>query len=311
MTSSVGSGPKGEHRYDEASVRCQGSLGGTTVESSVDVGWRPVLLERSRWAPGEREQESHPTTDTRVVVALRGHQQVEAMTDGKWRGAEIEPGAIGMTAGGQTDRLRWRADASFDMAALYLPHEIVAEAAEHLRRAGRRASETTLAHLRFADAAVVGVVESLLVGMRSGAPDLYADQAAHWLATHLLVTHGQAGQSPFSPQAGRLTDRRLERVTEFMRLHHADALSLEALASEACLSKFHFSRLFRARTGMSPHEFLVAERMHAARRLLVDTDLPICDVAGRVGYRTTVQFGVAFRRSHGTTATDFRKRRRG
>jgi AraC family transcriptional regulator len=253
--------------------------------------------------------DTRPTPDTRVAVALHGRHNVEVLKNGRWRGAEVRPGDIGMTAGNEVDSLRCWAQAPFESAHLYLPAQVVEAAAEHLRRAGQRAKPTALSRLTFADPAVTTVVDSLLVGMRTGAPDLYADQAAHWLATHLLVAHALADSHANLHRGERLTDQRLARVLELMRARYADPLSLEMLASEAYVSKFHFSRLFRAQTGLSPHAFLVAERMKAARRLLATTDLPVFEIATRAGYRSA-HFGVAFKNAHGVTASDFRRQRR-
>lgn len=296
--------------FHEASLISHRALGGISLDSSIDAGWRAVMLHRIRWTPEPSGWEGQPTPDLRLMVALRGTQRVEVFRDRRWHAADLRPGALGLTPGGHADRLRTYGELPFEAASLCLPATILEEAADRLRRAGHRSGKGVLSKLSFADPAIAASVGALLEGLRSGAPDLYADQAAHWLATHLLVVHGQAHPDRTVPGSERLTDRSLGRVIELMRSHYADALSLEALASEACISKFHFSRLFKARTGMSPHEFLVAERMKAARRLLVDTDLPIGDIAGRVGYRTVVQFGVAFKRSHGTTATAYRERKR-
>lgn len=297
--------------FHKASLISHRALGGISLDSSIDAGWRSVMLHRIRWSPEPAYWEGQPTPDVRLMVALRGSQHVEVFKDGHWHVADLRPGALGLTPSGHADRLRTHGELPFEAASLCLPATLMEEAADRLLQGGQRSGKRVLSQLSFVDPAIAASVGALLAGMRSGAPDLYAEQAAHWLATHLLVVHGHADPDRAAPPSERLTARSLERVIELMRSHYADALSLEALASEACISKFHFSRLFRARTGMPPHEFLVAERMKAARRLLMDTDLPIGDIAARVGYRTIVQFGVAFKRAHGTTATAYRARERG
>lgn len=294
--------------YDDASLSSHRSIGSQVIESSVDARWRSVLLERSRSAPERRWMETRPTPDTRVVVALHGRHSVEVLKNGRWRGAEVRPGDIGMTAGNEVDSLRYWAQAPFELAYLYLPVQMVAEGAEHLRRAGQHAKPTALSRLAFADPAVTTVVSSLLIGMRTGAPDLYAEQTAHWVAIHLLVAHARADPYANVHRGERLTDERLTRVIELIRARFGDPMSLEMLASEAYVSKFHFSRLFRARTGLSPHAFLVAERMKSARRLLATTDLAVSEIARRTGYRPA-QFGVAFKKAHGVTASAFRRQR--
>ena len=161
------------------------------------------------------------------------------------------------------------------------------------------------------DPVIAMTARALLAGVRAGAPDIYAEQAARWLAMHLLVVHGAADDHFAEPRGYQLTDARLSRVVELMRARYAEPLSLDTLASEAGMSKFHFARRFRARTGQPPHTFLTEMRMAAARRLLGDTDLPVARVAERAGYPRAEQFCIAFKRLHGTTPTDYRRRRHG
>lgn len=294
--------------YDQASLICQRMLGGM-VESSIEVGWRSVLVERMQRGPGFADIETHPSRDTRIAIARRGSHRVEVFTAGQWTKAEVLSGALAMTAAGEVARLRWHTKTPFQTVNLYLPHDTVASAAEQLRRAGRCVSEAAPSRLAFADAAVTGVVEALLTAMREGAPDLYAEQTAHWLAIHLLVNHGRMDANGGSGRVERVIDKRLARVIDLIKARYAEPLSLEVLASEACVSKFHFARLFRQRTGVSPHAYLAAERMEAARRLLATTDLPVSEIARRTGYAQAAHLGVAFKKANGVAPSTFRRDR--
>ncbi|WP_257389543.1 helix-turn-helix domain-containing protein [Tahibacter caeni] len=71
------------------------------------------------------------------------------------------------------------------------------------------------------------------------------------------------------PSRGRgLSDRALQRVNDCIRANLAENLSLPRLAAAACISRFHFARLFRARTGMSPMQYVRNERVAMAKYLL-------------------------------------------
>lgn len=58
-----------------------------------------------------------------------------------------------------------------------------------------------------------------------------------------------------------------------MEVHYAEDLTLERLAAEASVSKFHFIRLFRRATGTTPRVRLAHVRLAAARTMLLETDL--------------------------------------
>ena len=83
---------------------------------------------------------------------------------------------------------------------------------------------------------------------------------------------------------------------------------MEALARQAGLSAFHFSRVFKEATGMSPSRYFVHLRMQKAHRLLSDTGYSIIDIALELGYRSPSHFSSVFRQVSGTTPSVYRHR---
>src|SRR5713226_10763271 len=86
----------------------------------------------------------------------------------------------------------------------------------------------------------------------------------------------------------------VERVIQVMHTHLHEVLTLEDLASVACLSPSHFHRVFGRVIGIPPGEFLAALRFQAARRLLLTTSLSVTDVCFEVGYTSTGSFTSRF-----------------
>ncbi|MCD9030203.1 AraC family transcriptional regulator [Luteimonas sp. Y-2-2-4F] len=309
MTRAVLPEPRPAPAYDEASLAGLRALPGRALATSVDAGWRSTLIERRRWPAGRTELETRASPDLRVSMVLSGAHRTEVLVDGRWRRTDAAPGAAAVTAAGEVDRLRWRSDVPIETIHLFVPADTIASAADQLRRAGTRSSPPD-PPLSFDDPAVSSVLQGLLSAAQLGAPDLYAEQATHWLAMHLVLTQRLPAGAEAGGRGMRLAERRLARVLELIRQRYAEPLSLDALAAEACVSKFHFARLFRLRTGMSPHAYLLGERLKAARHLLAATDLPVAEIARRTGFPRAAHFAVAFRKAHGTTATGFRRRHR-
>lgn len=135
----------------------------------------------------------------------------------------------------------------------------------------------------------------------SAAPRLYRDTMERALAAHLAITFG-----PPPSGAGALDDPRLARAVGFIHDNLAADVSLEALASEAAMSPYHFARAFKAATGASPLQYVIAERMAVAKQLLATSRLPVADVAHRVGYGSTSRFGAHFKRAFGVTPSAVR-----
>jgi AraC-like DNA-binding protein len=102
----------------------------------------------------------------------------------------------------------------------------------------------------------------------------------------------------------------LSKVREFIDRHYAKALTIDALASRANLSPYHFIRIFRAAFGQTPHQYLRAKRVERAKELLVTTPLPITEICDRVGFQSLGSFCTLIRKLTGETPAEFRSKRR-
>jgi transcriptional regulator GlxA family with amidase domain len=84
-----------------------------------------------------------------------------------------------------------------------------------------------------------------------------------------------------------------------MQDHVEPTLSIDALAARLGLSTRRLERLFGGAFGMPPKRYYDLIRLHRARKLLVETDLPITEVALRCGYLSPTQFSARFHKSFG------------
>jgi AraC-like DNA-binding protein len=100
------------------------------------------------------------------------------------------------------------------------------------------------------------------------------------------------------------------RVIGVMRTRLAHPQPLRVLADAAAFSPYHFHHMFRAVTAVTPARFLAALRMAEARRLLLHSDLPVRQVAGRVGYTSPSTFSAQFRQLTGAAPSRFRAQAR-
>ncbi|MCI9868108.1 helix-turn-helix transcriptional regulator [Rhizobium skierniewicense] len=105
---------------------------------------------------------------------------------------------------------------------------------------------------------------------------------------------------------GRLSDRQVSMVTDFVEGHLHGEISLADMASVAGLSRFHFSRAFKATTGESPYAFVQRRRIARASRLLKEGQLSIEAIASSVGFNGSLQFARAFREITGVSPSKYR-----
>jgi AraC-like DNA-binding protein len=89
---------------------------------------------------------------------------------------------------------------------------------------------------------------------------------------------------------------------------HSQPLSLRDVAGELGMTPGHLTTVVRRRTGRTVQEWIIERRMAEARELLAETDLPVAEVAGRVGVPDPGYFSRLFTRSHGTSPRKWRGR---
>ncbi|HEU5160200.1 MAG TPA: AraC family transcriptional regulator [Streptosporangiaceae bacterium] len=100
--------------------------------------------------------------------------------------------------------------------------------------------------------------------------------------------------------------RSIERVIEAMRANLGEPITVDDMARIAMFSKFHFSRVFRDSTGVSPGRFLSALRIQEAKHLLTTTSLSIADISNMVGYSSVGTFSSRFKAAVGASPSVFR-----
>jgi AraC-like DNA-binding protein len=102
----------------------------------------------------------------------------------------------------------------------------------------------------------------------------------------------------------------LVRSRELLQVEFRRPLRLEEAGRAACLSPFHYHRLFVRTFGETPHELLTRRRLEEAQRLLVETDLAVTEICGAVGYGSLGTFSTRFRERTGRSPTEYRGRAR-
>ncbi|MDR2794114.1 MAG: helix-turn-helix domain-containing protein [Treponema sp.] len=105
-------------------------------------------------------------------------------------------------------------------------------------------------------------------------------------------------------------NKRLEQIFIFIEDNFDDPnLSLEIAAEKTCLNKFYFSRYLKEQTGRSFFEHLSRVRLHRAEQHLMETDMPVTDIAYTCGFNSLATFNRIFKTYTGITPSDYRNGR--
>jgi len=136
---------------------------------------------------------------------------------------------------------------------------------------------------------------------------LYAESLGTALSAHLLQ-HYSAPKHTIQEYRGGLPKHKQQLVIEFIIDHLSENLLLEAMAQEIGMSQYHFARLFKQSTGLSPYQYVIHCRIERAKMLLLQSKLKISEVASQVGFADQSQLTRHFKRLLGVTPKEIRKK---
>lgn len=105
-------------------------------------------------------------------------------------------------------------------------------------------------------------------------------------------------------------EKRMLRVLQYIHDNPAGDLSLDRLAEEAAMSRFHWHRVFRGMTGETCAQAVRRVRLHKAANLLLEGEIDPAKMAAHVGYDNPRSFGRAFAAHYGLSPSEFRKQGR-
>jgi len=115
------------------------------------------------------------------------------------------------------------------------------------------------------------------------------------------------GRNEQAPLIKALGDKYIGKALQLLHQKPEHPWSLEMLAIDVGLSRAAFAKRFKTLVGESMFEYLTSIRVLQASQLLAETELPLYEVAGRVGYESDLAFTRTFKKRTGQTPTSYRK----
>jgi AraC-like DNA-binding protein len=98
---------------------------------------------------------------------------------------------------------------------------------------------------------------------------------------------------------------KLVRAKVFIDNNFDDAIDLGTIASHACLSAFHFHRLFPKVYQVTPHQYITKKRLQKAKELLKTGQFSVAGICTDIGFESHGSFSVLFKKHHGVTPKSY------
>jgi len=189
----------------------------------------------------------------------------------------------------------------------YLPRSALDGIAEEARapRIGDLACQFGSGH---EDQVMRHIGGSLLEGLRrpTEANQLFVDHMMLAFTAHVAQTYGGL-QRVVDQARGGLASWQVRRACERLDSDLGGTLSLQHIAAEFGLSVSHFSRAFRISTGLPPHQWLLRQRVKAAKQLMSVRDLPLAEIAISAGFANQSHFTKVFSAQAGVSPAAWRR----
>lgn len=267
--------------------------------------WNGVSVDVAQWRGTGMVAHRFPhETQTRLVALL---EEVGSPCEPRLR--ESEPCTVGYTprhmdfapAGmemwGYSSDVRFVKDATLTFDPAVLGEQLSAQLDDRVIATPR---------LRFSDERIWPLVKLLSEAVNDPDPSaqLYGDGLTAAIAARLFAHPPEPGAD-----GKGLAPWQLRKIIEYLDAQLPKRIELVQLAALAGLSQSHFSRAFKASTGMAPYRWQLDARIRRAQALLIGTNASLDQVAEATGFADAVHFGRTFRKLTRVTPAAWRRDR--
>jgi AraC family transcriptional regulator len=269
------------------------------IASSHAAGWDKIQLAHYLQPPHIIPE--HWSLQHIICINVGNHVVLEQIVDGRSEIVNSVNTEIGIYPANLWQTFRW--DRETEFLQLYLEPKLLKLINEEL--CGSDCVELIPQLTSFLDPLIhnIGLALKSALEIDGLGSRLYAESMANALAVHLLSRYST--RKLVVRHYRGLSQQQLKQVTDYINEYLDQDLSLAELAAVVQLSAYHFARLFKQSTGVSPHQYLIRCRVERAKQLLLKSDFTIAQIALAVGFASQPHLNYHFKRLEGMTPKTF------
>jgi AraC family transcriptional regulator len=272
--------------------------------TSRPMGWSALRAEHFRDTP-DFELDLPGGSQHLLALYVRPPEETGLRTEGvDWEGTPA-PGSILVLPAAHPRRAFWRGPT--ESVHIHLDPRLIAKVAAEAFDLDPDRVELP-AHAALTDPSIQATILAIDAELSAGATGgrLLVESLGNVLAVHLIRHATSTDPTAHRPRGG-LPRHKLDAAIDYIEAHLNSEITLDDLAAVVHFSPYHFARLFKASTGLPPHQYVLARRIELAKQLLRDDDeLSLAQVAARVGFWDQGHFTRHFKRLVGVTPRRFR-----
>lgn len=269
--------------------------------SSRQAGWNGIYLEYHD-SPSHETPEHYPNQHV-VAIQTQGVVEAERKLGDRIQQEQIRAGDVCIVPAYTLHQIRSQGEQGLILLSLE-PSFLAQVAPEFINRDRIE----LLPHFAQADPLIhqIGLSLKSALATDGDCSRFYADALGVALVAHLLQFYTTQKYN-VRERTVSLADTRIQQAKDYIHAHLTEDLSLEAIATSIGMSQYHFCRLFKQNTGLTPWQYVVLQRIEAAKRLLAISQLSIVEVSQRLGFSTQGQFANFFRKHAGISPKQYRQ----
>lgn len=266
------------------------------IYSSKDI-WNGITVSEHHLL-SHTQISNQRVLDHRIAFNLDKPTFVRWKEHNGWRHAIYETGSFGIVPNGGSNDINW--DNDLRVAVIAIKPEFVNDVFQK--------EDVSINQCRgIYDKAAYEMVLLLRDEIKYAnlAGKIWGELLAVAFTIH-LVSHYSNNQKAIAAPKGKLTGNQLKKVIAYCHDEKEQNLNLCDMSAEASLSRYHFIRMFKQTTGISPYQFILQLKIEKAIQLLKVHNKPLSEIAATLGFTDQAHFSNLFKKATGYSPYKFR-----